>query len=134
MQISHFDDLLQAARVQPMPQHLLMVFASAELPDDASEQERADFLDGHGGALVPQMCVDKSPVELVNFAEFKQEADQLVRDWRVVLTSALPGSVNAEPEESAIDQALEQMVADIKAGQLANMVAFDQHGAALALL
>lgn len=133
MQITHFDDLLQAARIQPMPQRLLMVFASAELPDDSCEQERADFLAGHGGALVPQMCVDKSPTELSNFAALKQEADQFVSDWRVVMISTLTGSVNAEPEEAAINQALEQMVANIKAGQLANMIAFDPQGEALAL-
>ena len=33
MDISNFDDLLAAARAQPLPQRLLMVFAAIELPD-----------------------------------------------------------------------------------------------------
>ena len=35
MYISSFDDLLQAARLQPEPQRLLFVFAAVELPADA---------------------------------------------------------------------------------------------------
>ena len=36
MEISSFDDLIEAARAQPEPQRLLFVFAAVELPDDAS--------------------------------------------------------------------------------------------------
>ncbi|OIP24919.1 MAG: ribonucleotide reductase subunit alpha [Comamonadaceae bacterium CG_4_9_14_0_8_um_filter_60_18] len=133
MNISHFDDLLHAARAQPMPQRLLLVFASTELPDDCTPQQRADFLAGYGGALLPQMCVDKSPAELNSFEQLKAEAAQFAGDWRMVLASSLTGSVNAAPEEAAIDQALERMVANIKAGQLANMIAFDAQGEAMAL-
>ncbi|MDO9479321.1 MAG: ribonucleotide reductase subunit alpha, partial [Hydrogenophaga sp.] len=58
MNIATFDDLLSAARAQPLPQRLLLVFAGIELPDDATPTERAGFERGEGGALVPQMCVD----------------------------------------------------------------------------
>ena len=51
MEISSFDDLLQAACRQPQPQRLLFVFAGAELPDDATPAQQADFAAGHGGAL-----------------------------------------------------------------------------------
>ena len=40
MDISTFDDLLAAARAQPQPQRLLMVFAAVELPDDARRTRR----------------------------------------------------------------------------------------------
>ena len=133
MQISTFDDLLNAARAQPMPQRLLLVFANAELPDECTPQQRSDFQAGHGGALVPQMCVDKSPHELQSFAQLMQEASQFPGEWQVVLASTLTGSVNAEPEEAAIDQALEQMVASVKAGQMHNILVFDTHGDAMAL-
>jgi len=133
MHMTTFDDLLKAARAQPMPQRLLLVFASAELPDDCTAQQRADFQAGHGGALVPQMCVDKSPHELPNFACLLQEATQFPGDWQVVLASTLTGSVAAEPEEAAIDQALEQMVASVKAGQMHNILVFDAQGDAMAL-
>ena len=39
MNITCFDDLLTAARTQPQPQTLLMVFVDVELPPDASPQE-----------------------------------------------------------------------------------------------
>ena len=67
MDISSFDDLLQAARMQPEPQRLLFVFAAVELPDDATPAQRARFEAGQGGALVPLMCVDKTPQELASF-------------------------------------------------------------------
>ena len=58
MNIENFDDLLHAARVQPEPQCLLLVFARVDLPENSSESERANFEAGQGGALVPTMSVD----------------------------------------------------------------------------
>lgn len=133
MNILHFDDLLQAARAQAMPQRLLLVFARAELPHDCTAQQRADFQRGQGGALAPQMCVDKSPSDLQSFAQLKQEAAQFLGDWQALLASSLTGSVNAEPDEASVEQALEDMVATIKAGQLSHMLAFDAQGQTLAL-
>jgi hypothetical protein len=67
MNISTFDDLLSAARSQPLPQRLLFVFAGVELPEDATPAQRLEFERGEGGALVPQMCVDKGLDELHSF-------------------------------------------------------------------
>ena len=53
MQIQHFDDLLRAARAQPEPQRLLMVFVGTELPEGASPEQRARFAQGEGGAWCP---------------------------------------------------------------------------------
>jgi hypothetical protein len=133
MQISTFDDLLNAARAQRMPQRLLLVFASSELPDECTPQQRSDFQAGHGGALVPQMCVDKSPHELQSFAQLMHEAREFPCEWRMVLASTLTGSINAPPDNPAIDLALEIMVASLKAGQLTNILAFDATGQTLAL-
>jgi len=72
MTISSFDDLLLAACQQAQGQRLLLVFAAAELPDDASPEQRAGFAQGAGGALVPAMCVDKTPEEIGNFERLKQ--------------------------------------------------------------
>jgi hypothetical protein len=68
MNITNFDDLLQAAAMQHEPQRLLFVFAGKELPDDATLAQRVRFEAGQGGALVPLMCVDKAPQELASFA------------------------------------------------------------------
>ncbi len=60
MNISNFDELLQAARAQAQPQRLLFVFAGVELPDDSTPEQAASFAAGEGGALVPLMVVDSS--------------------------------------------------------------------------
>ena len=74
MSISSFDDLLRAARQQPEPQRMLFVFTGAELPDDSTPEQRRDFAAGAGGALVPLMCVDKTPDELTTFAALAEES------------------------------------------------------------
>ena len=81
MEISRFEDLLTAARAQPQPQRLLFVFAAVEMPDDATADQRAGFARGEGGALVPQMCVDKAPDELNTFADLAEEAQQFGKPW-----------------------------------------------------
>ena len=42
-EINHFDDLLRTARFLPERQRLLFVFASVELPPDATAEQRARF-------------------------------------------------------------------------------------------
>jgi len=58
MKIENFSDLLRAAHAQPLQQRLLLVFVDAVLADDANTQQRAGFAAGHGGSLVPIMCVE----------------------------------------------------------------------------
>jgi hypothetical protein len=131
--ITTFDDLLQAARAQPMPQRLLFVFAAAELPDDATPEERASFERGEGGALVPQMCVDKSPHELQSFAQLKQEAQAMGPAWHMVFAAALSGSAGAPPGERETGQALDSLVDAIRQGFLHNCIPFDAEGQAVEL-
>lgn len=133
MTISSFDDLLLAACEQPQAQRLLLVFASADLPDDATPAQRAAFEQGAGGALVPAMCVDKTPDEVGSFERLSHEAAQFGPPWRVLFASSLSGAGDQPPTSAAAGPALERMVAAIKAGQLANVVAFDAQGQAMAL-
>lgn len=135
--ISHFDDLLQAARTQAEPQRLLLVFAGAELPDDADAQQRARFEAGEGGALVPLMCVDKRPDELTSFAQLCTEADGMHSGWRVVLAGALSGPPGEAPSDQSVDAAFERLLGLIQAGRmdqvLAQTLAFTRDGAAVSL-
>ena len=128
MNISSFDDLLQAARYQPLPQRLLFVFVAVELPDDATPQQRADFEAGHGGALVPLMCVDKSPQELDSFDALVQEAAAFGRPWAMVFAAAMSGTVGEQLTTEAAEQPLERMVEAIKQGQIGNFIPFDPQG------
>ena len=66
MNITQFADLLVAARAQEEPQRLLLVFAAAELPKDATPEEAQRFANGEGGALKPVLGVDKLPQELAD--------------------------------------------------------------------
>jgi hypothetical protein len=72
--MEHFDDFLAAARGQPEPQRLLLVFAHAECPYDATPAEREAFERGEGGALAPAVCVDKLPAEIASFAALLEES------------------------------------------------------------
>jgi hypothetical protein len=133
MDIAHFDDLLAAARQQPVPQRLLLVFASASLPADATPAQRAAFEAGESGELAPQMCVDKDPLDLADFTTLAQEAAATGLDWALVFASALGGRTGRPPDAAAVDAALQRMVEAIKAGQLAGLIPFDRRGDAVQL-
>lgn len=126
MNITHFDDLLKAARQQPEPQRLLLVFATAELPAGSTPQEAAKFEAGQGGALVPLMCVDKTPDELVSFASLAEEASQFGQSWAMVFVAAMADGRDAEAP-------LQRMVEDIKRGALGSYIPFNGRGDAVHL-
>ena len=133
MQLEHFDDLLLAARSQTQPQRLLLLFAVAELPEDATAQQRADFAAGHGGALVPAMCVDKDPDELTGFAALAQEAAQMGAPWHMVFVSTLSGSQGQPPAAERVETALNHMVSALQQGAIGNMLPFNREGDAVTL-
>ncbi|MDO8447470.1 MAG: ribonucleotide reductase subunit alpha [Rhodoferax sp.] len=128
MNISSFDDLLQAARQQSEPQRLLFVFAGADLPEDSTPAQREQFLAGQGGALVPLMYVDKTPEELHTFADLVQESHQFGKEWSIVFAAALSGSGGLAPTSQAAEKPLERMVEAIKAGTLGTFIPFDRQG------
>lgn len=131
MMISSFDDLLTTARGQPTVQRLLLVFAAADLPDNPTAEQRAGFEQGFGGALVPAMCVDKTPDEITDFVTLKREAEQFEMPWRMVFASSLSGTAHQAPSSEETELALQHMVESIKLGVFANMVAFDVDGRAV---
>lgn len=133
MDISTFDDLLAAARAQPQPQRLLFVFAAIELPDDASPAQRAAFEQGQGGALVPRMCVDKSPDELTSFDQLRQEAVSFEQPWGMVFAAALSGAPGKAPSSADAQAPLQKMVEAIRQGQIGAYIPFDGEGRAVRL-
>lgn len=133
MNISSFDDLLQAARQQPQPQRLLFVFAAADLPADSTAAQRAQFQSGQGGALVPLMYVDKLPAELDSFAALEMESRAFGKDWSIVFAAALSGSGDKAPTSDAAEKHLQQMVESIKSGALGSFIPFNRQGDAVVL-
>jgi len=133
MEITHFDDLLRAARAQPEPQRLLLVFAAASLPADASAEQRARFEAGEAGELAPVMCVDKDPQALADFAALAAEAAQQGANWVLVFAAAMGGQGREPPSAARVDAALQQMVEAVKADDIGRFVPFDREGHAVQL-
>lgn len=134
MEISSFDDLLRIARQQASLQRLLLVFCKAEMPENATPQQKAEFEAGEGGALVPLASVDKFPEALDSFATLSAEAAQHGLNWDVLFVAAMDRQANEGPEQvAAVDQSLEAMVAAVKAGHVGSFAPFDASCAVLAL-
>ena len=123
-----FDDLLAIACRQPEPQRLLLVFASAELPADASEAQRSAFQRGEGGALAPVLCVDKRAEEIVDFRSLRLESELTGLDWHILFVGALPGRGGHPPNSDEAVQPLQMMVEQIKIGRIAQFLAVDRDG------
>lgn len=128
MTLSNFSDLLTAACQQPEPQRLLLVFAVAELPRDASPDECAAFERGDSGALAPVLCVDKLPTEIANFTALREESSGTGIAWDILFVGALPGRGGYPPNSDEAVQPLQMMVEQIKGGRIAHFLAVDRHG------
>jgi hypothetical protein len=125
---SQFDLLLQAAASQPEPQRLLFVFAGAELPADATLEQRERFHAGLGGTLTPLACVDKGVEELATFNELVAESRQASPPWQVVFIAALPGQAGRPPSSALVDSALQAMVENVRAGRFSGYLALSVSG------
>jgi hypothetical protein len=133
MDISRFDDLLQAARQQTQVQRLLLVFAGATLPDHASAEQRAQFEAGESGELAPMMCVAKDPQALASFAGLAAEAEIAGPAWALVFAAALSGRDGLPPSDAQVDAALETLVEAVRSGDVARLIPFDRQGEAVQL-
>jgi hypothetical protein len=133
MDISSFDDLLRMATQQAELQRLLLVFCKAELPEEATAQQKAEFAAGEGGMLVPVASVDKFPEALPSFAELSAEAAQHGLEWDVLFVSTMARGEDTAERIAFVDQTLEAMVAAIREGQVDACVPFDASGAVVAL-
>jgi len=128
MDITCFDDLLQAARQQPEPQRLLFVFAASGVPDDATPAQKASHARGEGGELTPILCVDKTPAELGDFAALVEESRRTGQDWQVVFVAAMADQSAYLPDQKDVDLAFQRMTQMIKYGSVSSMLAFDREG------
>ena len=128
MNITNFDDLMAASHMQTDPQRLLFVFAGAELPDDCTPEQRAGFDAGEGGALVPLMCVDKSPFEINNFKTLADEASSLAQHWRIVFVAAISATRGQTPTSLDAEIPLQRMEEEIRQGNFGSFMPFDREG------
>ncbi|GAA0843212.1 hypothetical protein GCM10009113_12640 [Marinobacter szutsaonensis] len=131
--ISNYQDLIQATREQAEPQRLLFVFCRAELPDDASAEEKAAFERGEGGALTPVICVDKTPDEAPDFNVLAQESQATGQPWDMVFVAAMSGRGGIAPSSDEAQQPLTMMVEGIRMGHIGNYLPLNGQGEAIDL-
>lgn len=131
--ISNYQDLIQATREQAEPQRLLFVFCRAELPDDASAEEKAAFERGEGGALTPVICVDKTPDEAPDFNTLAQESQTTGQPWDMVFVAAMSGRGGVAPSSDEAQQPLTMMVEGIRMGHVSNYLPLNGQGEAINL-
>lgn len=128
MSLEDFSSLLQTARAQAEPQRLLLVFASAELPPDATAEEKQRFERGEGGALAPALCVDKIPEEIRDFAALAEESRRTGIEWDILFIAALAGHGGHVPNSDEAVQPMQLMVEAIKSGRISEFLAVDPSG------
>lgn len=133
MNISNFDELLEAAQQQPHAQRLLMVFVGTSAPANASAAERARCESGQAGELTPLMCVDKTPQEIGGFSALASEADQFGQPWVLIFVAGMSGQGDKAPTTEQASAPLEGMVQAIKDGRMDHLVAFNRTGQAVRL-
>lgn len=131
--VSNYSELIDASRGQDEPQRLLFVFCRAELPDDASAQDRAAFERGEGGALTPVICVDKTPDEAPDFRALSEESRATGQNWDVVFIAAMSGRGGVPPSTDEAQQPMTMMVESIRLGHLGNYLPLNRNGEAVAL-
>jgi hypothetical protein len=129
MDIACFDDLLAAARAQPEPQRLLLVFSAADCESDASADQRSAHAAGEGGVLRPLMCVDKDPAELADFAALCREANEAGPPWTLMFAAALAGRADA----AEVQRTLDLLVKRVETGEFGGLIPFNTAGEAVRL-
>ncbi|PWB51767.1 MAG: ribonucleotide reductase subunit alpha [Nitrosomonadales bacterium] len=128
MNISSYEDLLQAARQQTEPQRFLFVFTQPELPPGYAEEQVKRFHEGRGGVLTPKMVTDKALDELGSFADLVEESRQTGEDWKVVFVACLGGHGGVMPTSEESQEPLKKMVESIQNGAVSNYLAYDRDG------
>ena len=128
MNISSYEDLLNAANKQAEPQRILFVFTSAELPDDHTKDQEEQFKARKGGALTPVMCVDKLASERVEFASLVEESRQTGRDWDIVFVACMSGKSGIAPNSKETEQPFKTMIKSIQDGNISSFLAFNRDG------
>jgi hypothetical protein len=126
--ISSYEDLLNAANAQVEPQCLLFVFTQAELPDGHTSDQQTRFKAQQGGALTPVMCVDKLASERGSFASLVDESRQMGAEWDIVFVAGLSGKHGLSPDRDTTEQSLKVMVKSIMGGSIGSLLAFNRDG------
>ena len=128
MNISSYEDLLNAANKQAEPQRLLFVFASAELSDGHTKNREEQLKTRKEGTLTPVMCFDKPASERGDFASLVEESLQTGMGWDIVFVACMSGKSGVAPSSEETVQPLKTMIKSINEGNIGNFLAFNREG------
>lgn len=128
MNLSNYQDLLNAANVQPDLQRMLFVFTKAELPGEPTQSQQAQFTARKGGALIPAMCVDKLASARCSFAQLIEESRHTGKDWDIVFVACMSAKSADITESVEAEEPLKEMVKSIQVGSIGSYLAFDRDG------
>lgn len=128
MNISSYEDLLNAANAQAEPQRILFVFTQAELPGDHTKDQQEQFKARQGGTLTPVMCVDKLASKRSSFAALVEESRQTGKEWDIAFVACMSGKPGIATGSEEAEQPLKTMVQSIKDGKIGNYLAFNRDG------
>ncbi len=128
-EITDYASLLVVGKQQTEPQRFLFVFLKALLPEDHTDEDKAQFQAGNGGELNAVICVDKDLAELTNFTDLVAESKQMEQEWDIVLVACLSGRNSIPPTSEEAEQPLKMMVKVVQdGGDLSKYLAFDKQG------
>ncbi|MFU8785561.1 ribonucleotide reductase subunit alpha, partial [Aliidiomarina sp.] len=102
--LTSYDDFINAAQEQAEPQRLLFVFAKAEMPESATEEQKQRYLQGEGGYLDPVLCVDKLPEEVQSFKALLAESAETGKDWDIAFAASMSGLIGIAPNTEQAEQ------------------------------
>ena len=128
MEINSYQEFIQMAKQQPEPQRLLLVLAKAQMPDQPTEAQKAQFEQQAGGNLEPVLCVDKLPEEIEDFQTLVEESKRTDIDWDIAFISAMDGRGGHPVSSDEATQPLEMMVQQIQAGMIKHFLTVNKQG------
>lgn len=121
MNINNFNDLVNEAKKQNIPQRMLFLFAKAE-------SLKGVFAVKHkSGTITPVMCADKLPEEIKTFQDLVTEADGISRNWNFVFIATFGDNPLQAPSSKDADSYLKRMCDDLAEGKdLSKYVVLDR--------
>ena len=120
---SMFQELLEKTSSQEQPQRLLFLFV------DTHERRKKKKKNNHKGTISPVMSVDKLPSEIADFKTLVKDADDVNKEWDLILIACLSLDSGEEPKTEDAEPYLDKMTHDVMAGHdLSGYVILDREG------
>jgi len=108
--LRNFKDLIDMAHAQDEPQRLLLILAKTDGKGSNGQSQMT-------GTISPVVCADKLPDEIESFEALVAEADEITRDWDMILFAGLSGAGGQPPTSEEAQPHLDKMVNDVQSGQ-----------------